>query len=722
MEEKTLKKGPEKNNRLILFCIFFLILLVVICIMWTVLRDSRNTKEPEVNYLPDNTYDQTLYAVTDKDYRPFSYIRSDGSYAGMDVEMIAEVANRLHMNLDLELMDWDDAQQKLLNGEADVILNMEADRVTEDSGLIATIPVEEKEYVVYGHERVTFVGELYGKRIGSMQLMPELGLTEEIEYIPTYREMFEKLEKGELDYIFCPLQVGDTFLRQMGLRDVVSSYAVKEMFGCIALKEDDTELRDQINAVLREMHQEGVIQQLDAKWIVHYENTTLSGVVRNHPALIIIVVTSVLLMIMFAIVGINDARHLRVQKGYTEELREKVETIERQNAELEIEKKNAEAADRSKSTFLFNMSHDIRTPLNAIIGFTNIAKEHADEPDKVKKYLDQVSHASKGLLTMFNDVLDMAQLEFSTVELKPEECDLSILVPGLSSIMGQDAKNKNQELTVNTENLANPLVMCDSGRLTQIMINLISNAVKFTPEGGHILVTMEQIPDNSEGEGTYVFRVKDDGPGIDPKFVEKLFKPFEREKTSTLSGQQGTGLGLSIVKRLTDLMEGKITVNTSPGEGSEFIVQFKFQIVVSSDIKENKSVSDEDILKDKKILLVEDIKVNRRIAEMILIKMGCKVESAENGAIAVDMIKKKGDDIYDLILMDIQMPEMDGYEATRAIRGMTDSPISQVPVIAVTANSSADDRKAAEESGMNDMVPKPIDPEALKCTILRYLN
>ncbi len=722
MEKNVLKTGSPKNNRAILFIIFFLILLVIINDLWIVLNDNRSSSEPMVEYLPDNIYEQTLYAVTDKDYRPFSYVRSDGSYAGMDVEMIAEVANRLKMNLSLELMDWDDAQQKLMDGEADVILNMEADRVTENSGLIASIPVEEKEYVVYGHDRVTFIGELYGKRIGSMQLMPELGLTEEIEYIPTYREMFEKLETGELDYIFCPLQVGDTFLQQMELNDVVSSYAVKEMFGCIALREDNTELRDRINDVLRQMHREGIIKELDAKWIVHYENTTLEGVIRNHPALVIVLVACILLMLMFAIVGLNDARHLRIQQGYTDELREKVETIERQNTELEAEKHKAEAASRAKSTFLFNMSHDIRTPLNAIIGFTGIAKEHVNEPDQTLKYLDQVSNAGRGLLTMFNDMLDMAQLEDGKMELNPEECDLSILVPGLGTIMGEDAKNKNQEFTVKTQNLTSPVVRCDSGRLTQIMINLISNAIKFTPEGGHVQVTMEQMPGETEDKGIFEFRVKDDGPGIDTDFVNRMFRPFEREKNSTQSGQQGTGLGLSIVKKLTDLMEGSVIVNTEKGQGSEFIVRLELPIVESTQGKEDGDTSDEDRLKDKKILLVEDIKVNRKIAEMLLKKMGCKVESAENGAIAVDMIKEKGDDTYDLILMDIQMPEMDGYEATRAIRAMTHSPVSEVPVIAVTANSSSDDRKAAEESGMNDMVPKPIDPDLLKSTILRYIK
>ncbi len=725
MEKKMQKNSPIKNRRAILLCIIFSLLIFGLSILWTILNNNKMNKEPSVEYQANNTYDDTLYAVTDKDYRPFSYIREDGSYAGMDVELIAEVANRLNMNLELELIDWDAAQERIQNGEADVILNMEIDRVTEDSGLIATIPVEEKEYVVYGHERITFVGELYGKRIGSMQLMPELGLTKEIEFIPTYREMFEKLEANELDYIFCPLQVGDTFLRQMNLNDIVSSYAVKEMFGCIALREDNIELRDRINEVLRTMHQDGIIQQLDGKWIIHYEDSTLEGLARNHPAVIIVMVASILLMITFAIIGSNDAQHLKIQEQYTEDLKEKVDTIERQNAELEVEKHNAEAANRAKSTFLFNMSHDIRTPLNAIIGLTGIAKGQAEDPDKVKKYLDQISHAGRGLLQMINDVLDMAQLEDSKIELRPERCDLLTLVNGLSTIMSDDALKKNQELTVKTDSLTCPIVLCDSGRLTQIMINLISNAVKFTPEGGHIQISMEQISAETDRTGTYVFRVKDDGPGIDPEFLKKLFIPFEREKNSTQSGQQGTGLGLAIVKRLTDLMGGSITVNTAPDKGSEFIIKLEFPIIADTaeaDGLDKNKAQNEDILRNKKILLVEDIKVNRKIAEMLLKKMGCVVESAENGAIAVDMVRKKTDEIYDLILMDIQMPEMNGYEATMAIRAMTDSPVSLIPIIAVTANSFPEDRKAAEEAGMNDMVPKPIDPEILRDTMLKYLK
>ncbi len=709
----------RKNNRVFLYGVIFLGLFLGAVILWAMVSQSRSNREPSVDIVPHNTYEETLYAVTDMDYRPFSYIRPDGSFAGMDVELIAEVANRLHMNLDLKLMDWDEAQAKIHTGEADVILNMEADRVTEDSGLIASIPVEEKEYVVYGHDRVTFVGELYGKRIGSMQLMPELGLTREIQYISTYREMFEKLKDGELDYIFCPLQVGDTFLREMNLGDVVSSYAVKEMFGCIALREDCTELRDRIDEVLRQMHRDGIIKELDAKWIVHYERITLDGLMRNHPALVMVFIASLLMMIMFIIVGVKEARHLRIQESYTAELQEKVETIERQNAELEEEKQKAEAANRAKSTFLFNMSHDIRTPLNAIIGYAGIAEGKLDDTEQIRLYLDQISHAGKGLLLMFNDVLNMAQLESGRVELQPEECDLSILVPGLTSVMGEEAKKKNQEMTVALEHMSCPRVFCDSGRLTQIMINLISNAVKFTPDGGHIQVTMEQMSHTPEEKAVYEFRVKDDGPGIDPEFVKKLFTPFEREKNSTQSGKQGTGLGLAIVKRLTDLMEGKVTVNTVAGKGTEFIVRLELPVMACVPEKED-PVSDEEKLRGKKILLVEDIEINRDIAEMILMEMGCEVDSAENGAIALDMIRQKGD-IYDLILMDIQMPEMNGYDATKEIRAMTHSPISKIPVIAVTANTFPEDKKAAMESGMNEMVPKPIDPEVLKQTMLRYL-
>ncbi|MCR5626880.1 MAG: response regulator, partial [Lachnospiraceae bacterium] len=563
------------------------------------------------------------------------------------------------------------------------------------------------------------IGELYGKKIGSMQMMPELGLTNEIEYFSTYREMFERLEKGELDYILCPIQVGDTFLRQMNLKDIYASYAVKEMFGTIALREDNEELRDRINEVLRQMHSEGVIKKLDEKWIIHYENVTPESIILNHPAIVIVLIACILLIIMLIIVSGMDAKHLAVQAGYNKELQEKVETIERQNAELEEEKLKAEAANRSKSTFLFNMSHDIRTPLNAIIGFSGIAEDRMDDPEQVRKYLDQISHAGQSLLMMLNDVLEMAQLEEHQIELQPEPCDLSVLVPGLTGIMGLDARQKNQEFKVTTEHLTYPMVLCDAGRLTQIMINIISNAIKFTPENGHIRITMKQLSGKSDETGTYEFRVKDDGPGIASEFVEKLFQPFEQEKNSTQSGQQGTGLGLAIVKRLSDLMNGKISVNSARGEGTEFIVRFEFPIISESDGTDKNAVLDENALEGKKILIVEDIEINRNILEMILTEMGCIVSSAENGVIAVDMVKESS---FDLVLMDIQMPEMDGFEATRTIRALKENPMSEVPVIAVTANSSAEDRKTASESGMNDMVPKPIDPSKLKETMLRYLK
>ena len=531
--------------------------------------------------------------------------------------------------------------------------------------------------------------------------------------------------------------------------------------------------------------------------------------------------------------------------------------LEKQQALLEKALLEAESANKAKTMFLSNMSHDIRTPMNAIIGFTNLALNNLDNPAIVKNYLDKTVVSSTHLLSLINDILDMSRIESGKISLENVECSLSEIMHDLNTIILGEANAKQQKLFMDSFDIENENIVCDKLRLHQVLINLLSNAVKFTPVGGNIHVFVRQV--SSDGEtGTYEFHVKDDGIGMSPEFLKVLYDPFERERTSTISKTQGTGLGMSITKKIVDLMGGKIDVVSAPNHGTEYTTRLTFKIqkstgskpvleslqnaralVVESDYnacssvtrilgrlgmraewtmygkeavlrveesvrrKEEYSVivvdsflfdmpsmevvrqlsavpmtekpivlmtsydwtsfekeardvgvtdfmckplflseayetlaratgvatddrkkSQDDAVDfvGKKILLVEDNELNREIAQNVLEGLGFIVHSAEDGLKAVEMLQDAAAGDFDLVLMDVQMPVMDGLEAARRIRSMVNVHVREIPIIAMTANAFEEDRKAAIDAGMNDHVAKPIDVNKLTVALKKFLS
>ena len=526
-------------------------------------------------------------------------------------------------------------------------------------------------------------------------------------------------------------------------------------------------------------------------------------------------------------------------------------SVRRKNDKLNYQRIQAEESNRAKSTFLSNMSHDIRTPMNAIIGFTNLAIQSKESMERVQGYLAKILASSNHLLTLINDVLEMSRIESGKIYLDETECNLSEILHDLNTIIIGQIEGKQQELLMDAVDVMNEDVYCDKLRLNQILLNLLSNAIKFTPSGGKISVQFKQKEGAPEGYGAYELRVKDSGIGMTQEFADKVFTPFERERTSTVSGIQGTGLGMAITKSIVDLMDGRIEVKTAPEQGTEFIIHVNFRLqetqreytpiaeltgvkalVVDDDfdacdaatrmllklgmqsewtlsgkeavLRTKQSVSLNDafgvyiidwrlpdlggvevarqiraIVGDsapilimtaydwsniedearaagvnafcskpmfmsdlqatlskaigqqvmipessdtpeetadftgKRVLLVEDNELNREIAHEILSQAGFEVEAAEDGSIAVEIVKESKPGYYDLILMDVQMPIMNGYEATRAIRSLEDKELASIVIIAMTANAFEEDKKAALDAGMNDHIAKPIDIEVL---------
>ena len=515
------------------------------------------------------------------------------------------------------------------------------------------------------------------------------------------------------------------------------------------------------------------------------------------------------------------------------------------NAKLQVAVEKAESANRAKSTFLSNMSHDIRTPMNAIIGFTTLALSNIDDTDRVKDYLGKTLASSNHLLSLINDVLDMSRIESGKIHLEEVEVNLSDVLHDLKTIVSGQIYAKQLELYMDAMDVTDEDVYCDKTRLNQILLNLLSNAIKFTPAGGTVSVRVRQLAGKVRGCGQYEFRIKDNGIGMSQEFAQKIFEPFERERTSTVSGIQGTGLGMAITKNIVDMMGGTIEVQTAQGKGTEFTVCVPMRaqteqrpvekiteleglkaLVVDDDfntcdsvtkmlvkvgmraewtlsgkeavLRARQSIEMSDVyhayiidwrlpdmngievtrqirslhddtpiiiltaydwsdieveakaagvtafcakpmfmsdlretlmsalgqkpadavqrllpeknadFKGKHILLVEDNELNREIAQEILREYGFLVDSAENGAVAVEKVSTAAPGQYDLVLMDVQMPIMDGYTATRKIRALDDPARAKLPILAMTANAFDEDRRNALESGMNGFLSKPI--------------
>ncbi len=389
----------------------------------------------------------------------------------------------------------------------------------------------------------------------------------------------------------------------------------------------------------------------------------------------------------------------------------------RRNEILHLEKMQAEEGSRAKSRFLSNMSHDIRTPMNAIIGFTDLAIQHEFDADtsRIHEYLLKIRIASRHLLSLINDVLDMSRIESGKMQLDIVPCNLPEALEGMRSIVQGQVQEREQSLQMDASNIENENIYCDKLRLNQVLLNLLGNAIKFTPPGGSITVTAVQKGGICNGWGSYEFRVKDNGMGMTQEFAKKVFEPFERERTSTVSGIQGTGLGMAITKNIIDLMGGSIRVETALDIGTEFIINVGFKIQDGSleECEGQKQGCRQEVdFTGRRGLLVEDNELNREIAMEILQQYGFEVGAAEDGAEAVEIIQNAQPGAYDLVLMDVQMPIMDGYTATREIRKM-DSAYASIPIIAMTANAFEEDKRDALECGMDGHISKPVDVPVL---------
>lgn len=472
----------------------------------------------------------------------------------------------------------------------------------------------------------------------------------------------------------------------------------------------------QIEQTAKEMFDDGTIPKLYNKWIgINIENNSFEAVILNYaPFYVVYSILSIILIALYIFCYLLSRRRLR-----TEESRRKDEL---HKASLARAIEMADSANEAKTNFLFNMSHDIRTPMNAIIGYTVMAKKYLDSKDKVTDCLDKIDVSGQQLLSLVNQVLDMSKIESGKMAIEETPADLIERASALLMIVEASAKAKGITLEGKIKNIRNKDILTDTPRVNQVFINILGNAIKYTPEGGKIVYTAEQISDPVDGVAKYRFTVEDNGIGMSKEYLTRIFDSFSREHNTTNSGIEGTGLGMAIVKKIVDMLGGKIDIESKQGFGTKVVVTVDFKIQdISEMAQENVIEVEEDAFQGKRILLVEDNEMNREIARDILEDYGIYVEEADDGDTAVSMVKNSEHGFYNAILMDVQMPRMNGYEATMAIRELEDIELASIPIIAMTANAFEEDRKRALAVGMNEHLSKPIDITKLVQTLDRFI-
>lgn len=396
---------------------------------------------------------------------------------------------------------------------------------------------------------------------------------------------------------------------------------------------------------------------------------------------------------------------------------------EKHAKELEKSMQKAQRANEAKTRFLFNMSHDIRTPMNAIIGFSNLLERHLDDKEKVADYIAKIKSSSSFLLSLINYVLEMSRIESGKATLKIEVGYFEELVDSLKAVFEADIEKKKLYYTCHTD-IQHEYVFCDQTKVREVLLNIVSNSIKYTPEGGHISVDITENYSEKERVTSYTFIIEDTGIGMSEEYLPHIFEEFTRERTSTESKVIGTGLGLPIVKSLIELMHGSIHVESEVGQGTKTTITLSFPIATKEDFEKGKEQKEATFLarlKGRRILLAEDNDLNAEIAVTLLEESGFKVERVVDGMQCISALQEKPEGYYDVILMDIQMPNMDGYKAARLIRQLQNKK-ADIPIIAMTANAFDEDKQKALDAGMNAHIAKPIDTKILFQTLEQILR
>ena len=535
----------------------------------------------------------------------------------------------------------------------------------------------------------------------------------EIVDCDTQEDAIKLVKDGQADCFITGVSSEAKYSKNHGFYSVLLPNPAKS---CFAVKSGNRSLLSILNKTIKAMPTNMLTSSL-AMYKSSARKVTLSDFIKDNFFMVLLVSSIAVAVILLMILKL-----LRKAREAEAAAKKAANDTQELNAKLQVAVENAESANRAKSTFLFNMSHDIRTPMNAIIGYADLASRHLDDPAKLEKYMENIQVCGQNLLMLLNNVLDLARIENDKTEIEYSVSDIEKDFRNCIAMFQNQADSKGQTLTV-TAQLQHPYIYADIPHLTEVCTNLVSNAVKYTGACGTIHCDITQKPGKKEGWCDTVVTVADNGIGMSQEFQKHIFEPFERERTSTVSKVEGSGIGMGIVKKLVGLMGGTVEVESKIGVGSTFTVTIPCRIASQEETQAKRETgsSDKKSLSGTKILLAEDNDLNAEIAVELLQGEGCTVDRAKDGVECVDLLEKAANGTYQLILMDIQMPVMNGYDAAKKIRRMDDLPKADIPIIAMTANAFSEDKQAALDAGMNDHVSKPINMNVLVPTIQKYL-
>lgn len=652
-----------------------------------------------------------------------TYDPATGEITGTITDYIQFAADCLgNQELEFQLVGYDDKEAELnalKSGEIDMIFHFDqSPNLAEEYRVACTNTTWTSNMMAVTNQQ--HFNENKANRIAVPQ--NKISLTRylafyypqwEIVDCDTQEDAIKLVKDGQADCFITGVSSEAKYSKNHGFYSVLLPNPAKS---CFAVNSGNRSLLSILNKTIKAMPANMLTSSL-AMYKSSSRKVTLSEFIKDNFFMVLLVSSIAVAAILLTILKL-----LRKARKAEAAARKAANDTQKLNAKLQIAVENAESANHAKSTFLFNMSHDIRTPMNAIIGYADLASRHSDDPAKLKNYMENIQVCGQNLLMLLNNVLDLARIENDKTEMEYSVSDVDKDFRNCIAMFRNQADSKGQTLTVTTH-LLHPYVYVDIPHLTEVCTNLVSNAVKYTGAGGTIRCNVTQKPGEKEGWCDTVITVADNGIGMSQEFQKHIFEPFERERTSTVSRVEGSGIGMGIVKKLVGLMGGTVAVESKIGVGSKFTVTIPCRIASEDETqaKRETSPSDQKCLCGTRILLTEDNDLNAEIATELLQEEGCTVDRAKDGVECVDMLEKAANGTYQLILMDIQMPVMNGYDAAKKIRRMEDPQKANIPIIAMTANAFSEDKQAALDAGMNDHIAKPINMNVLVPTLRKYL-
>ena len=652
-----------------------------------------------------------------------TYDPATGEITGTITDYIQFAADCLgNQELEFQLVGYDDKEAELnalKSGEIDMIFHFDqSPNLAEEYRLARTNTTWTANMMVVTNKQLFIENQVNRVAVPKNKI----SLTRYIAfYYPqweivdcdTQEDAIKLVKDGQADCFVTGVSSEEKYSKNHGFYSVPLPNPANS---CFAVKSGNRSLLSILNKTIKAMP----ANMLTSSLAMHKSSArkvTLSDFIKDNFFMVLLVSSIAVAAVLLTILKL-------LQKARKAEAAAKKAANDTQelNAKLQVAVEKAESANHAKSTFLFNMSHDIRTPMNAIIGYADLASRHSDDPAKLKNYMENIQVCGQNLLMLLNNVLDLARIENDKTEMEYSVSDVDKDFRNCIAMFQNQADSKRQTLTVTTH-LLHPYVYVDIPHLTEVCTNLVSNAVKYTGAGGTICCDITQKPGEKESWCNTVITVADNGIGMSQEFQKHIFEPFERERTSTVSKVEGSGIGMGIVKKLVGLMGGTVEVESKIGVGSKFTVTIPCRIASEDETqaKRETNPSDQKCLRGTRILLTEDNDLNAEIATELLQEEGCTVDRAKDGVECVDMLEKAANGTYRLILMDIQMPVMNGYDAAKKIRRMEDPQKANIPIIAMTANAFTEDRQVALDAGMNDHIAKPINMNVLVPTLRKYL-